>query len=68
MRLWRGGSELPALELRVIVAEAGLTKVSTEQADLTLDLGDVVVLEPKDGRARLIAGSAVVLTEPAKVG
>jgi mannose-6-phosphate isomerase len=64
MRVWRGGSELAATGLRILIAEAGHTRLSTERGEATLELGDVVVMEPTDGRIRLISGSAVVVTEP----
>ena len=63
MRLWHSGVELPAQMLRVIVAETGHVTVVTERGDVTLEFGDLVLLEPQDGKARLLNGSAMFVTE-----
>ncbi|MBI5511785.1 MAG: class I mannose-6-phosphate isomerase [Deltaproteobacteria bacterium] len=66
LRVLQVGAELAAPELRVIVAEAERTKLRTDGGEMILKYGDLVVLEPNDGRALLLGGSAALITEAPK--
>ncbi|OGQ79310.1 MAG: hypothetical protein A2289_06820 [Deltaproteobacteria bacterium RIFOXYA12_FULL_58_15] len=64
MRYVRGGLELPAGPLRVLVAHSGAVGLATEKGDVTLEYGDVAVAEPSDGKIRIASGGTLLLTEP----
>jgi mannose-6-phosphate isomerase len=60
----RMGSEVEADKLRILVAESGATRLTIEAGDVTLEYGQVVVLEPSDGPARIATGTCLLISEP----
>jgi mannose-6-phosphate isomerase len=64
MRSLRMGSEVGPDRLRVMVAESGTTKLTIEPGEIVLEYGDIVVLEPSDGPARVATGTCLFISEP----
>ena len=61
----RVGVELPAENLRVVVADNGPARLVHARGEEVLDYGDVVVAEVADGALRLASGTALLIGEPA---
>jgi len=59
----RLGVELAAKGLRVLVADSGPARLAHARGEERLDYGDVVVAEPADGPVRLMAGTALLVSE-----
>ncbi len=55
------GAEVPAVGLRVFVADSGPVKLSSLRGEERLDFGDVIVAEAADGPVRLVSGTAVLV-------
>lgn len=64
MRGIDAGTKIPEGGLRVLVADQQHAVFQTAQGTLTLQTGEVICAEPKDGVLQLVSGHAILLGEP----